>query len=203
MLETSQRQAQLTALEAELVRLTQSPLYEYRNEHGYKPVLGEGPVDAHFMCIGEAPGKNEAITGRPFIGSAGRILDELFTSAGMSRNDVYITSIVKDRPPENRDPTPEEIRMYAPFLDRQITIIQPHVIVTLGRFSMAYIFEKYEIQFKPISEIHGSVFTVKETTYPHFIVPLYHPAAALYNPNIKTVMKNDMKVLTKYASISA
>src|SRR3989344_4714607 len=98
------------------------------------------------MFIGEAPGKNEAATGRPFCGVSGRILDELFVSAGIDRKNVYVTNIVKDRPPANRDPLPEEISTYARFLDRQIDIIQPKVIATLGRFSMDYIMRQFGLE---------------------------------------------------------
>src|SRR3989344_8123108 len=118
----------LRAIRDEVLALTESPLYSYRVENNYHPVIGEGSHDARVMFIGEAPGKNEALKARPFCGAAGKILDELLGSIGVKREDVYITNIVKDRPPENRDPTPEEIGMYAPFLDRQIDIIAPKII---------------------------------------------------------------------------
>jgi uracil-DNA glycosylase family 4 len=117
-------------------------------------VIGEGSHFADIMFVGEAPGKNEAIQGRPFVGASGKFLNELLLGVGIKREDVYITNIVKDRPPENRDPTPEEIEMYGPFLDRQIDIIQPKVIATLGRFSMVYIMKKFGLDFEiePISK---------------------------------------------------
>jgi uracil-DNA glycosylase family 4 len=126
----------------EIMDLKGSPLYKERVENGYFPVIGAGSHDAKIMFIGEAPGKNEAKTGRPFCGASGRILDELLASIKMKREDIYITNIVKDRPTGNRDPRSEEIEMYAPFLDRQIEIIKPSVIVTLGRFSMELHYEK-------------------------------------------------------------
>ena len=110
------------------------PLYSERIRNGVYPVLGEGSHEAKIMFIGEAPGRNEALQGRPFCGAAGKVLDELLLSAGILRASVYITNIVKDRPPQNRDPLPEEISAYGPFLDRQIEIIKPAVIATLGRF---------------------------------------------------------------------
>ena len=113
----------------ELVLFKDSPLYEYRTVNEYLPVIGEGSVDASIMLVGEAPGKNEAKTGKPFCGAAGKFLNILLESIGLSRDRVYITNIVKDRPPDNRDPTSEEIALYAPFLDRQIEIIKPKSVV--------------------------------------------------------------------------
>src|SRR3989338_5091760 len=119
------------------------PLYAERTKNKVFPVIGEGSHDAKIIFIGEAPGKNEAATGKPFCGASGKILDQLLESAGILRQDVYVTNIVKDRPPMNRDPMPNEIEAYAPYLDRQINIIQPEVIATLGRFSMVYIMNKF------------------------------------------------------------
>src|SRR5580704_7867425 len=104
----------------ELFEFKQSPLYEYRTANKYFPVIGEGSHDAHIMFVGEAPGMNEAKTGKPFCGASGKLLSELLLGIGASREKVYITNVVKDRPQDNRDPTPEEIILYAPFLDRQI-----------------------------------------------------------------------------------
>ncbi|MBI2618431.1 uracil-DNA glycosylase [Candidatus Kaiserbacteria bacterium] len=181
----------------EVVNLTTSPLYEYRISNGYHAVLGEGSHDAHFVFIGEAPGKNEAEQGRPFCGAAGKILDEVLQSVGINRADIYITNIVKDRPPQNRDPLPEEIKAYGPFLDRQIDIIQPKVIVTLGRYAMNYIMEKFGLQFEiePISKAHGKVYTTKTLFGDISIVPMYHPAAAIYTRELKETLKEDFKVL--------
>lgn len=184
----------------EVVGLTTSPLYEYRVSNGYHAVLGEGNHDAHIVFIGEAPGKNEAEQGRPFCGAAGRILDEIFESIGMKRAEVYITNIVKDRPPQNRDPLPEEIKSYAPFLDRQIDIIKPKVIVTLGRYAMNYIMEKFGLQFElePISKAHGKVYKAKASFGDVSIIPMYHPAAAIYTQELKKTLKEDFKVLKQF-----
>jgi len=181
----------------EVLNLNDSPLYEYRVKNKNFPVIGEGSHDAEIMLIGEAPGKNEAATGKPFCGASGKILDELLDSIDTKRNNVYITNIVKDRPPENRDPRPEEIALYAPFLDRQIEIIEPKVIATLGRFSMEYIMKRYGLSdvIEPISKAHGKKF---ETEMPYseiFVVPLYHPAVAVYNANMKSDLKKDFAVL--------
>ena len=184
----------------ELLAFKKSSLFEYRTENKYFPVIGEGSHDAHIMFVGEAPGKNEAKTGKPFCGASGKFLNYLIESIGLSRDKVYITNIVKDRPEENRDPTPEEIALYAPFLDRQIEIIQPKIIVTLGRISMAYIMKKFELDFdlEPISKIHGKAFETKASYGPLKIVTLYHPAAALYNGSMREVLKKDFEVLKEF-----
>ena len=117
---TTDRTEQLRAIKDAIVNLTESPLYQYRVDNGYYPVIGQGSHYAKIMFIGEAPGKNEAETGRPFCGASGRVLDELLASIDLKREDVYVTNIVKDRPPENRDPQKKEIELYSPFLVQQI-----------------------------------------------------------------------------------
>lgn len=133
----------LREIKDEVVQLTQGELTQLRRENNYFPVIGEGSHDASIMFIGEAPGENEAKQGRPFVGRSGQFLNQLLEGIGIKREDVYITNIVKDRPPKNRDPLPSEIELYAPFLDRQIEIIKPKVIATLGRFSMQYVMNRY------------------------------------------------------------
>lgn len=187
----------LKKIENEVINLKKSSLYQFRVDNKNMPVIGEGSHFAEIMFIGEAPGKNEALTGRPFCGKSGKILDELLSSINLKREDIYITNIVKDRPPENRDPLPEEIKIYGPFLDRQIEIIQPKTIATLGRFSMQYIFEKFKMHqsLEPISLAHGKVFET-ETSYGKIkIVPLYHPAASIYNQKLKETLKKDFQAL--------
>ncbi|MBI2108763.1 MAG: uracil-DNA glycosylase [Parcubacteria group bacterium] len=173
------------------------PLFEERTKNKVYPVIGEGSHDARIMFIGEAPGRNEAATGRPFCGTAGKILDELLISAGLKREEVYITNIVKDRPPRNRDPLPEEIRAYAPFLTRQIEIIQPSVLATLGRYSMNFILETFNLweELAPISKLHGKVFEANASHGAIKIVALYHPAAAVYNRTLLDTLKKDFLVL--------
>ncbi len=190
----------LKKIRDEVLNLEKSPLYKYRTQNKFFPVIGEGSHYAEIMFVGEAPGRNEAQTGRPFCGAAGKILDELLASAKILRQDVYITNIVKDRPPMNRDPLPEEIKIYGPFLDQQINIIQPKTIVTLGRYAMGYIMIKFglENQLKPISAMHGKTFTA-ETEYGKInIVPLYHPAVAVYNVHSKDVLKKDFQILRNF-----
>lgn len=186
----------------EVCSLTSSPLYAHRRENKYYPVIGEGNHDATIMFVGEAPGRNEAKTGRPFCGAAGKILDELLASVAIPRESVYITNIVKDRPPENRDPTPQEIQAYGPFLDRQIEIIQPKVIATLGRYAMQYLMHKFNLGFElePISKAHGKTYEANANYGTIYIVPIYHPAAAIYNQELKQTLEKDFKTLKPFAS---
>ena len=180
----------------EVFSLNASPLYTYRVQNNFFPVIGEGSHDAQVVFVGEAPGRNEAKTGRPFCGAAGKILDELLSSAGIERSSVYITNIVKDRPPENRDPLPSEIEVYGPFLDRQIHIIQPKIIATLGRYSMQYIFDKFLLGYLgTISALHGKSFNATASYGAVTIVVLYHPAAAIYNQHLKETLLEDFKFL--------
>lgn len=197
MLERSQ---QIEAIEAQVRDLEASPLYAYRQENGFQPVIGEGDLHARVMFVGEAPGKQEARTGRPFVGAAGKTLDKLFESIGVAREKVYITNIVKDRPPDNRDPRKEEIELYAPFLRRQIEILQPKVIATLGRFAMDFILDEFDFPEpdQKIGKLHGEVLSAQAAYGEIAIVPLYHPAAALYNDQLRNVMEEDFQVLKRF-----
>lgn len=194
------RTEQLRQIRDAVIGLETSPLYAERIKNSTHPVIGEGNHWARAMLVGEAPGRNEAATGRPFIGAAGKILDELLVSADIKREDVYITNIVKDRPPYNRDPLPEEIAVYAPFLDKQIDIIRPEIIVTLGRYAMGYIMERLGCgdQLAPISKMHGTVVSATVSYGPIKIVPLYHPAVAVYNASTKDTLKKDMQILRQF-----
>lgn len=198
--EITERNEKLKAIRDEVLNLKASPLYEYRVENKNVPVIGEGSHFAKVVIVGEAPGKNEAKTGRPFVGAAGKFLDYLLESVGMKREDVYITNIVKDRPPENRDPLPGEIELYGPFLDRQIDIMKPQVIATLGRFSMNYVMKKFGLDFElePISKAHGKSYEARASYGSVRIIPLYHPAAALYNGSMRDVLKKDFEILKTY-----
>lgn len=193
----NERDKSLKKIKDEVVNLSDSPLYAYRQENNYFPVIGEGSHFANIMLVGEAPGENEAKTGRPFCGRAGKILDELLLSLDIKREEVYVTNIVKDRPPGNRDPLPSEIDIYASFLDRQIEILKPKVIATLGRFSMQYVMNRYGLEWElgPISRIHGKIFETKLGDEKLSIIPLYHPAAAIYNQSLLKTLKEDFKVL--------
>lgn len=151
-----------------------------------RAVPGEGPANAEIMFIGEGPGFHENEQGRPFVGQAGKFLEELLAGIGMKREDVFITNVVKCRPPANRDPLPEELSSCSDYLERQIQAINPPVIVTLGRFSMA--------RFLPnakISDVHGQAFHVKD----RLVVPMFHPAAALHQPSLKPMVERDFSRL--------
>lgn len=195
------RQEEIDAIKSALVGLTDSPLYAYRQENGYHPVVGEGNLNASLMFIGEAPGEREAKTGRPFVGASGRLLDELLGTIGLKREDVYITNVVKDRPPENRDPSVEEIKLYTPFLAQQIEIIQPRVIATLGRFAMTYVIDFLGMslpEVPKISSLHGQVLQGEASYGPVAVVPLFHPAVALYSTARKSTLVEDMQALKPF-----
>lgn len=180
--------------------LTESPLYEYRKANNYYPVLGMGSHDASIMFIGEAPGKNEAEKGQPFVGASGKLLDKMLETINLKREDVYITNIVKDRPPENRDPSTAEIQLYSPFLVQQIDIIQPKVIATLGRFSMEFILKLFNAPEKTqkISQLHGKVIKVEASYGAIHVVPLFHPAVALYTQSQKETLLQDFQILKQF-----
>jgi len=192
----------LEVIRHKVENLTKSPLYEYRTSNKYHPVIGEGDHDASLLFVGEAPGRNEAKEGRPFCGSAGKILDDLLVSIGAPRESVYITNIIKDRPQKNRDPLPAEIELYGPFLDQQIEIIQPNVIVTLGRYSMNYIMKKFGLdsEIEPISVAHGKVYRAEASYGSIHIAPQYHPAATIYNRKLIEILKKDFQVLRQFVA---
>ena len=192
---------QLKRVEKDIEALTESPLYPLRKKEGYHAVVGKGDPDARIMFIGEAPGRQEALRGEPFVGAAGHLLDQMLQSAGLARDQVYITNIVKDRPPDNRDPQREEIELYTPFLRRQIRIIQPRVIVTLGRFAMDFILTEFDMpeKGKGITELHGKPLRADAPYGPITIVPLFHPAVAFYRRDQKEILESDFLVLKKLA----
>jgi DNA polymerase len=159
-----------------------------------KAVPGEGPANAEILFIGEGPGFFENEQGRPFVGQAGKLLDSLLVGIGLERAKVYITNVVKCRPPGNRDPLPEELVACNDYLERQIAVLNPKVIVTLGRYSMA--------KFLPaakISDVHGQSCWVKG----RMIAPMYHPAAALHQPSLKPALEKDFQRLPEYIKQAA
>jgi uracil-DNA glycosylase family 4 len=187
------RETELARIEECVLACQRCELWRTRTN----PVVGEGSLSARLMFIGEAPGYSEDQQGRPFVGKAGKVLDELLASIGLHRSEVYIANVLKCRPPGNRDPLPAEIEACTPYLDAQLEFIQPEVIATLGNFSVAYIFEKFGLQAKKdkISKIHGKVFTVSSIAGVTTIVPLYHPAVATYNPGMKQTLLEDIQLL--------
>jgi len=190
---------EMKKIKDEILVLKKSPLYAERIKNKVFPVIGAGSHNAQLMLIGEAPGKNEAQTGQPFCGASGRVLDELLEYINLKREDIYITNIVKDRPTANRDPSPEEIKIYGPFLDKQINIIKPKIIATLGRYSAEYIMKKFNLEEKieKIGKMHGKVFDTKTDYGKIKIIPLLHPAVALYNSYSRDDLKKDfLKIKT-------
>lgn len=149
-------------------------------------VMGDGNTNADIVFIGEAPGKKEDEQGLPFVGAAGKFLNEMLAQAGMDRGDVYITNIVKYRPPNNRDPSPGEKKEFLPYLLEQLEIIEPKIVVTLGRHSMEYFLPGMKI-----SDIHGQVQSIQFGSDTLNVVPLYHPAAALYNGGLRQTLIDD------------
>lgn len=155
-------------------------------------VPGKGPAKAEIMFIGEGPGFYENEQGRPFVGNAGKFLDELLQKSGLRREEVFITNVVKCRPPGNRDPMPDELQACGSYLERQIEAIDPCLVVTLGRFSMARLMPNAKI-----SEVHGQANWVKG----RLIVPMYHPAAALHQPTLKSTIEKDFMRLPEYIQL--
>lgn len=149
-------------------------------------VMGDGNPDADIVFIGEAPGKSEDEQGLPFVGASGKFLNEMLAEAGMVRDDVYITNIVKYRPPNNRDPLPEEKKEFWPYLLKQLQVIEPKVVITLGRHSMEYFLPGMKI-----SQVHGEPKRIAFEDDHIVIVPLYHPAAALYNGSLRQTLIDD------------
>ena len=156
-------------------------------------VFGAGSEDPKVLFIGEAPGKNEDLTGLPFVGSAGKVLSELMESIGLSRDDVYITSVIQYRPPKNRDPKPAEIALFEPYLNKQLNILNPKVIITLGRFSLS--------KFLPnakIAEVHGKPQKIIWNNTEITIIPLYHPAAVIYRQSLKETLAQDFQIIKNF-----
>lgn len=198
---TEDKTEQMRQIKEAVVALEGSPLYDYRQEHNYLPVIGEGDHDADLMFIGEAPGETEAETGRPFCGAAGNLLNKLLDHIELNRESVYITNVLKDRPPENRDPTQEEIDTYVPFLRRQIAIIEPNVIAALGRFGLEFVEDEFGIDCGgTISQVHGSVFEIENNGAKITFIPLFHPAVGLYDGSQRDTLKADFEVLMEHTN---
>ena len=163
-------------------------------------MIGQGNHQAKIIFVGEAPGASENLTGIPFCGAAGKILDELLESVDIKRGDIYIANILKCRPPGNRNPEKKEIEACTPYLEKQIEIINPKVICALGNFSTGFILEKYGLkdEIQGISKIHGNIFDPINESSDLKIISFYHPAAAAYNSNMKEILKKDFEVLKEF-----
>lgn len=181
----SDRYAQAEHLAERVRSCTACALWQTRTN----AVPGDGPIDTEVMFIGEAPGVNEDRQGRPFVGSAGAFLNELLAAAGLKREDVFICNVLKCRPPGNRDPQPTEIEACSGYLEEQIALVDPAVIVSLGRYSMNHFFPQAKI-----SRVHGQAREVDGRLF----VPMYHPAAALHQGNLRQVIIDDFAKLPAY-----
>jgi DNA polymerase len=171
----------------------------------HKAVPGEGPVNAKTMFIGEGPGRQEDLEGRPFVGRAGKFLDECLQSIGLHREQVFITNIVKCRPTEkagnwvkDRKPTTEEIAACKPYLDQQIELLRPEVICTLGDTARSQVFKRFGLEEDTIGHVHGRLFLAGSVR----VVPLYHPAAALYDNSLRQIIMIDFQSLRRVLSQS-
>jgi DNA polymerase len=179
---------ELRRISEEIEACSKCPLHLTRR----RAVPGEGNPNAEVMLIGEAPGEVEDETGRPFVGAAGKLLNSLLQDIGVDRSSLYITNVVKCRPPNNRDPTDEEINACKPYLIRQIAVVRPRRIVTLGRHSTRVILGLGGLRVSEISRVRGRVFKVAIAGVEVEVYPTYHPAAALYNPSLRGVLKEDL-----------
>lgn len=177
------KQQQLDDLQADILEKNICPELA---EQATQLVMGDGNLDADIVFIGEAPGKKEDESGLPFVGASGKFLNEMLSQAGLERSDVYITNVVKYRPPKNRDPKPAEKQAFMPYLLKQLEIIHPKVVITLGRHSMEYF-----LPGAKIGEIHGQPHQVQIDGDEFMIIPLYHPAAALYNGSLRATLIED------------
>ena len=185
LLDSATAAAEMHQLREQVAGCTACELHRFAN----CGVPGEGPVPAEVMLIGEAPGYHEDRQGKPFIGAAGQFLNELLGSIGLDRGEVYITNDVKHRPPGNRDPLPDEVAACSPYLDRQLALVRPRLVITLGRFSMARWFAGQRI-----SQIHGQPKRFGNLV----VVPMYHPAAALHQAALKATIEADFLKLPRY-----
>jgi len=183
----------LDAVAAEILACRKCELWKTRKT----PVPGEGNPNNQIMFIGEAPGYWEDMKGKPFVGAAGKFLDTLLSTANLSRQTVFIGNILKCRPPKNREPQPDEIQKCTPYLNNQIQIIQPKIIVTLGNYSTAYIFSKAALPFSGITQTHGKFFKTSILDMQVTIFPTFHPAAALYSGKYRELLQQDFQLLKR------
>jgi DNA polymerase len=179
----------LDAVAAEVVVCIKCDLWKGRK----KAVPGVGNPESRVLFIGEAPGQSEDLKGEPFVGAAGKLLDTLISETGLSRADVFITNVVKCRPPRNREPGPHEIETCTPYLNRQIGIIKPRFIVTLGNHSTAYVLSKARLPFSSITQARGKVYETSILGLKVAVFPTFHPAAALYSGQYKKQLEEDFQ----------
>jgi DNA polymerase len=181
----------LDAVASEVIVCTKCDLWKDR----VKAVPGVGNSESRVLFIGEAPGQAEDLKGEPFVGAAGKFLDTLLSETGLLRSDVFITNVVKCRPPRNREPKPHEIETCTPYLNRQMSVIKPRFIVTLGNHSTAYILSKAGLPFQSITQARGRVYEAYILGMKLAVFPVFHPAAALYSPRYKEQLEEDFKLI--------
>ncbi|RLI73548.1 uracil-DNA glycosylase [Archaeoglobales archaeon] len=181
----------LATIEEEIKKCKKCDLWSTKRNY----VPGDGSENADVVFIGEAPGREEDLQGKPFVGNAGKLLTEMIEKIGLTRKDVFIGNVLKCRPPNNRDPTPEEIEACSPYLIRQLEVIKPKVIVCLGRFSASFIFELFGLEFTNISRVRRKVFNVERWGKNVSIIALYHPAAILYRPQLREEYEKEFGVI--------
>ncbi|MEA1925516.1 MAG: uracil-DNA glycosylase [Candidatus Altiarchaeota archaeon] len=180
----------LRELEEKIRECTRCSLSETRKN----PVPGEGDINAKIMLVGLGPGYHENLQGKPFVGSSGKFLNELLKLARLKREEVYITNVIKCYLPDNK-PTPEQIKACSPYLDLQIELINPETILTLGNVATSHISQKFNLGIGSIGRAHGSVFEINTLLLHARIIPMYHPASALYNPGMRETLRDDWKNL--------
>uniref|UniRef100_A0A7C4BEB6 Type-4 uracil-DNA glycosylase n=1 Tax=Ignisphaera aggregans TaxID=334771 RepID=A0A7C4BEB6_9CREN len=181
------------SLEEAIKKCNRCPLYRSRKN----AVPGEGDKNAHIMLVGEAPGATEDEMGRPFVGAAGRLLTMILESLGVKRESVYITNVVKCRPPGNREPRDEEVEACSPYLESQILLLKPRVIVTLGNVAGKKIFALGGHSWNGVMKMRGKIFNLNMLSLSMLVIPTLHPAAALYNPQLRSLFEEDMKLTKK------
>lgn len=189
------KQQQIDGLKADILKKNICPELA---EQATQLVMGDGNLDAEIVFIGEAPGKKEDESGLPFVGASGKFLNEMLAAASLERSDVYITNVVKYRPPKNRDPSKAEKQAFLPYLLRQLEIIGPKVVITLGRHSMEYF-----LPGAKIGEVHGQPHQVEIDGSEFMIIPLYHPAAALYNGSLRATLIEDFLCVPEIIATTA
>lgn len=188
------KEEQIENLTLEINNCKKCRLWETRN----KPLVGDGCIDSEILIVGESPGYYEDKIGKAFVGEAGKVLDQLLESINLKRNKIYITNILKCHPPKNHNPNKEEISSCIGYLDRQISIIQPKTIVTLGKFASREIFSKFNLEFSRISELHGKSLEVKTLFGEIKVISMYHPAVACYRNEMLDILKADFEKLKNF-----
>ncbi len=192
------KEKDLNKIKSKIIKEMKCPL----KDKAINLVFGKGNSDAKILFIGEAPGAKEDKLGIPFVGSAGKELDKLLRSIDLTLDEVYIANILKYRPPENRDPTVDEIYRHTPYLIEQIKIIKPKIICTLGNYSTKFVLAQFNIanmkKISGVSNLHGIKHDIIIDNMHYTIIPLYHPAAMLYNPKLRPILAEDFLKMQKF-----